>query len=83
MAFGFVQNLTATLAESPAASAGYLQLSGVIRGHSALSPQEQQIAMLAVSEANGCDYCMARTVSSRAWPKCRRRRLPFCGRVAI
>ena len=58
-AFGFVPNLTATLAESPAALAGYLQFSGIIQDHSALSPQEQQIVMLAVSEANGCDYCMA------------------------
>jgi AhpD family alkylhydroperoxidase len=57
--FGFVSNLTATLAESPAALAGYLQLSATIQEHSALSPQEQQIVMLAVSEANGCDYCMA------------------------
>lgn len=29
-AFGFVPNLTATLAESPAALAGYLQLSATI-----------------------------------------------------
>jgi uncharacterized peroxidase-related enzyme len=58
-AFGFVPNLTATLAESPAALAGYLQLSGIIQEHSTLSSQEQQIVMLAVSEANGCDYCMA------------------------
>jgi uncharacterized peroxidase-related enzyme len=58
-AFGFVPNLTATLAESPAALAGYLQLSATIQEYSALSPQEQQIVMLAVSEANGCDYCMA------------------------
>lgn len=58
-AFGFVPNLTATLAESPAALAGYLQLSGAIEQHAALSPQQQQIVMLAVSEANGCDYCMA------------------------
>ena len=58
-AFGFVTNLTATLAESPAALAGYLQLSATIQEHSALNPQEQQIVMLAVSEANGCDYCMA------------------------
>jgi uncharacterized peroxidase-related enzyme len=58
-AFGFVPNLTATLAESPAALAGYLQLSATIQEHSALSPQEQQIVMLAVSEANACDYCMA------------------------
>lgn len=57
--FGFVPNLTATLAESPAALAGYLQLSTTIQQHSALSPQQQQIVMLVVSEANGCDYCMA------------------------
>lgn len=58
-AFGFVPNLTATLAESPAALAGYLQLSGIIQEHSALSPQEQQIVMLAVSEAGSCEYCVA------------------------
>jgi len=57
--FGFVPNLTATLAESPAALAGYLQLSGAIEQHAALSPQQQQIVMLAVSETNGCDYCVA------------------------
>ena len=58
-AFGFVPNLTATLAESPAALSGYLQLSSAIEQHAALSPQQQQIVMLAISEANGCDYCMA------------------------
>jgi uncharacterized peroxidase-related enzyme len=57
--FGFVPNLTAMLAESPAALAGYLQLSKIVQDNSALSPREQQVVMLAVSEANSCDYCMA------------------------
>ena len=58
-AFGFVPNLTATLAESPAALAGYMQLSTIIEKNSALSPREQQVVMLAVSESNACDYCVA------------------------
>jgi uncharacterized peroxidase-related enzyme len=57
--FGFVPNLTAVLAESPAALSGYLQLSKIIQENSALSPREQHVVMLAVSEANGCDYCVA------------------------
>ena len=58
-AFGFVPNLTAMLAASPAALAGYLQLSKIIQDNAALSPREQQVVMLAVSEANACDYCVA------------------------
>lgn len=37
----------------------YLHISKQLKEHGALTPQEQQIVMLAVSEANGCGYCVA------------------------
>lgn len=55
---GFVPNLYAGLAESPAALEGYLAL-GEILGRSSLSPAEQQTVLLSVSAENGCAYCMA------------------------
>lgn len=58
-AYGFTPNLYAVFAESPVAIAAYLQISGLLKEHGALTPQEQQVAMLAVSEQNGCDYCVA------------------------
>jgi uncharacterized peroxidase-related enzyme len=57
--YGFVPNLYAVFAESPVAISSYLYISGQLMEHGALSPQEQQIVMLAVSETNGCDYCVA------------------------
>ena len=58
-AYGFIPNIYAVFAESPVAISTYLHISGQLKAHSALTPQEQQIVMLAVSEANGCDYCVA------------------------
>lgn len=58
-AYGFFPNLYAVFAESPVAISTYLHISGQLKAHGALTPQEQQIVMLAVSEANGCDYCVA------------------------
>lgn len=58
-AYRFIPNLLGTLAESPLAANAYFQLSGLIQAQSSLSPQEQQVVMLAVSFENGCDYCMA------------------------
>ena len=57
--YGFVPNLYAVFAESPVAISTYLFISRQLMEHGALSPQEQQIMMLAVSETNGCDYCVA------------------------
>jgi uncharacterized peroxidase-related enzyme len=57
--YRFVPNLFAVFAESPLAASAYLQLSGLIQSKSSLSPQEQQVIMLAVSSENACDYCMA------------------------
>jgi AhpD family alkylhydroperoxidase len=45
-------------AESPAALRGGLAIYEAFSS-SSLSPAEQQIVMLAVSEANDCEYCVA------------------------
>ncbi len=58
-AYKFIPNLMGTLAESPLAASAYFQLSGLIHNKSSLTPQEQQVVMLAVSFENNCDYCMA------------------------
>ena len=56
--FGFVPNLLACLAESPAALKAYLTLGDIV-GSSSLTPKEQNILMLTVSQANDCVYCMS------------------------
>lgn len=55
---GFVPNLFGVFAESPAALRGGLAIYEAFMS-SSLSPAEQQIVMLAVSEANDCEYCVA------------------------
>ena len=56
--FGFVPNLFGVFAESPAALRGALDIYEAF-SKSSLSPAEQQLVMLAVSEANDCEYCVA------------------------
>jgi uncharacterized peroxidase-related enzyme len=56
--FGFVPNLFGVFAESPAALRGALAIYESF-STSSLSPVEQQLVMLAVSEANDCEYCVA------------------------
>jgi uncharacterized peroxidase-related enzyme len=55
---GFVPNLFGVFAESPAALRGGLAIYDAFSS-SSLSRAEQQIVMLAVSEANDCGYCVA------------------------
>lgn len=55
---GFIPNAFATLAHSPAALGGYLALSQAL-GKNSLTPAEREVAALAASEVNGCDYCVA------------------------
>ena len=55
---GFVPNLFAVFAESPAALRGGLAIFEAF-STSSLAPAEQQLVMLAVSEANDCQYCVA------------------------
>lgn len=57
-AFGFVPNLFAVFAESPAALQGALAMADAF-SKSTLSPAEQQLVALAVSEANDCEFCVA------------------------
>lgn len=55
---GFVPNLVATFAESPALLEGLIALEAGLAGGT-LRPVEQQIVMLVVSLENGCAYCAA------------------------
>lgn len=57
--YGFIPNIYDIMAESPAAITAYTQLTKTLQEHAALTPQEQQILMLAVSRTNGCGYCVA------------------------
>ena len=57
-AFGFIPNLFAVFAESPAALQGALAMSTAF-AKSTLSPAEQQLVALAVSVANDCPFCVA------------------------
>jgi AhpD family alkylhydroperoxidase len=56
--FGTVPNLIRTLAASPAAARAYLDLEETL-ADSGLTPEEQQVAVLAASWQNECGYCMA------------------------
>src|SRR6185312_10180446 len=56
--FGFVPNLFSVFAESPAALGGALAIFEAF-SKSSLSRTEQQLVMLAASEANDCGYCVA------------------------
>ncbi|MGH7535022.1 MAG: carboxymuconolactone decarboxylase family protein [Gemmatimonadales bacterium] len=55
---GFIPNLFATLAESPATLEGYLALDGAY-GRGALSAAERQLVLIAASTENDCGYCVA------------------------
>ena len=55
---GKVPNLMRTLANSPAALEGYLNLGGALAGGSLDARTREQIA-LTVAEANLCDYCLS------------------------
>ncbi|WP_442113774.1 carboxymuconolactone decarboxylase family protein [Pseudomonas sp. NUPR-001] len=57
-AFGVVPNVFATMAHSPAALGGYLALSQALQ-KSTLTSREREAVALAVSQVNGCDYCLA------------------------
>jgi uncharacterized peroxidase-related enzyme len=55
---GMVPNMTRAMANSPAVLEGYLQLSGSLAHGDLPSKVREQLA-LAISEVNGCDYCLA------------------------
>jgi len=55
---GAVPNVIATLAQSPASLQAYLRFSQLLSGGVVSARLREQIA-LAVSQANGCRYCLA------------------------
>jgi uncharacterized peroxidase-related enzyme len=55
---GLVPNMTRAMANSPAVLDGYLQFSAAL-GKGVLSAKTREQIALAVSQANGCDYCLA------------------------
>lgn len=55
---GFIPNLYAHLASSPATLQAYKQL-GALLEQSALTPEEQQAVLITVSVENRCAYCVA------------------------
>lgn len=55
---GFVPNLAATMAESPALVTGFVDLRKTLAGGE-LTGVEREIVALAVSFENDCDYCVA------------------------
>ena len=56
--FGFLPNLHAVLAGSPAAVESYAAVSAALsRGR--FSPVEQQVLAISISVENGCKYCVA------------------------
>jgi len=57
-AYGFLPNLLAIQAESPALLEGYMKLSGIF-GKTGLSETERQIILLTNNRLNNCTYCMA------------------------
>ena len=57
--FGFVPNLVAMMAESPALVHAHMDVHKELSDHSSLTPQELQIVFLAVSHTNSCPYCVA------------------------
>jgi uncharacterized peroxidase-related enzyme len=61
---GFVPNLMRVFGNSPAALEAYLNFSGALM-HGVLSAKLREQIALAVSEINGCGYCLsAHTLSS-------------------
>ena len=56
--FGFVPNLLGTMASEPALLEAYLTLNSIFE-KSSLNPTERQLVLIAVSQANGCQYCLA------------------------
>jgi len=57
--YGFVPNLYGYLAESPVALNAYLHINEQLMKHSSLSGAEVQLALLAISAENQCEFCMA------------------------
>lgn len=56
---GFIPNMYANMANAPAVLSTYLHGYALFRSESGLTPTEQEVVFLAVSQTNGCTYCTA------------------------
>lgn len=56
---GFVPNLAATIAGSPAALTGFVALQTALRGTTRLTALEREVVALTVSRHNDCTYSLA------------------------
>jgi uncharacterized peroxidase-related enzyme len=56
---GFIPNMYRTMANLPAFLDTYLHGYNLFRQQSDLTSAEQEVAFLAISKENGCDYCTA------------------------
>ena len=58
-AVGFLPNMYANMVNAPAVLSTYLHGYSLFRSESGLTPAEQEVVFLAVSQVNGCTYCTA------------------------
>ena len=56
--FGFLPNIIAVMAESPAMIEAYITIMGVV-GKTGLNPVEQQVVLMTINSYHECNYCMA------------------------
>ncbi|MFA7416562.1 MAG: carboxymuconolactone decarboxylase family protein [Rhizobium sp.] len=56
---GFIPNMYANMVNAPGVLTTYLHGYNAFRQHSGLTPAEQEVVFLAISQQNGCTYCMA------------------------
>jgi uncharacterized peroxidase-related enzyme len=58
-AVGFIPNMYANMVNVPGVLTTYLHGYAAFRQKSGLTPAEQEVVFLAISQQNGCHYCMA------------------------
>jgi len=56
---GFIPNMYLAMANAPGLLSTYMQGYSAFREISGFSSIEQEVIFLAISQANGCEYCMA------------------------
>lgn len=56
---GFIPNMYANMVNVPGVLTTYLHGYTAFRQHSGLSPAQQEVVFLAISQQNGCTYCTA------------------------
>lgn len=56
---GFLPNMYGAMANEPALFEAYATTYDAFRAEAGFTPVEQEVIFLAISRANGCDYCMA------------------------